>query len=181
MRLVIAQSSRFPVGELLFALLIVAAVGVAALLVMLQVRRWLRKEDAVDPATEAFTFSDLKRLAKEGKISEEELERARTAMLARHRRRMEQTEETQLTPREIAEKRRREADASTGTGAASDSTGPDSAELNSNQSEADAEDPDTDPEPGGKSDPERERGPEDSPEDDREDRGPAGPSSSAPK
>lgn len=60
--------------------LVVAVVALVALVGVMRLRKWL-KEDDVSAGGVGFTLSDLRRLQREGKITDEEFERARSKMV----------------------------------------------------------------------------------------------------
>ena len=75
----LAQSSTG--GVFVWSLILIALV-VAGCAAVLRLRRWL-KEDYDGPATSGigFTLSDLRQLHREGKMTDEEFERARSKMV----------------------------------------------------------------------------------------------------
>ena len=76
MMILIAQATR-AVG---WSLVLIALIVVAFLAVM-QLRKWLQSNDEGPPSI-GFTLGDLRQLHKEGKMTDEEFERARAKMMA---------------------------------------------------------------------------------------------------
>ncbi len=80
LNLVLAQASRAP--GVILALLAVFFVVVGGTVVVMWIRRWLKEDDQpVKGGGIGFSLSDLRQLQKEGKITAEEYERARSKMV----------------------------------------------------------------------------------------------------
>lgn len=75
------ELGAYPLGTVLLALGFLAVLAFAGFLVAMRLRRWAR-----DPHVDAevpFTLEDLRRLHREGRITDEEFRRAHDSMLAR--------------------------------------------------------------------------------------------------
>lgn len=64
------------IGPVLLGLV---AIVVAGWVCVLAIRKWMKRDD---PGDSAFTLEDLRRLKREGRLTDEEFTRARDAMLA---------------------------------------------------------------------------------------------------
>jgi hypothetical protein len=62
--------------------LVLIALIVVAFLVVMRLRTWLQSDDGDAAPSIGFTLGDLRRLHKEGKMTDEEFERARAKMMA---------------------------------------------------------------------------------------------------
>ncbi len=83
--LVLAQTRSHPIGEVMIWLgvLLVAAVLIGVIGYMLR-KRLLGGDDG-EETIQPFTLADLRRLHREGQLSDEEYERAKAAMIAQTR------------------------------------------------------------------------------------------------
>lgn len=79
---VLAQAE--PVGPVFFWLFILMGLLIVAAAGVLLLRRWYRNDD--DAAPIGFTLGDLRQLHREGKMSDDEFERAKAQMIASARR-----------------------------------------------------------------------------------------------
>ena len=62
--------------------LVLIALIVVAFLVVIQLRKWMQSDDGDAAPSIGFTLGDLRQLHKEGKMTDEEFERARAKMMA---------------------------------------------------------------------------------------------------
>lgn len=101
----LAQSAatRAEAVSILTWLIVIVGVGVAAAVVGFFIwRAYNRQEDTpLTPAT-AFTLADLRRLRREGQLSDEEFERARAAIIARTRAGLAPPDDAATEPGEVA-------------------------------------------------------------------------------
>lgn len=81
-----SAAARQSAVDILTALIVIVALGVAAAVIGFVIwRRFTRSEDEPATPTTAFTLADLRTLHRQGQLSDEEFERARSAIIARAR------------------------------------------------------------------------------------------------
>lgn len=79
-RLIAVLVAESSVGGVILWSLVLIGIAVAGFAVVAKLRSWLKSDD-IAPEPVGFSLSDLKRLHREGKISAEELGRAREKMV----------------------------------------------------------------------------------------------------
>jgi len=90
-----APKSTF--AEILPVLLVLVGVVFAGFIVISVVRKWMRGD--VGQPDQGFTLSDLRRLHREGKLSDEELERAESQMIRKVRAIADNSEAIRIRPK----------------------------------------------------------------------------------
>lgn len=78
------QASNLPQGRILVLSLVMVVALLAAIPVVLYLKRWLQKED--EPVSAGFTLSDLRQMHKSGQMTDAEFERAKAQIVDAARR-----------------------------------------------------------------------------------------------
>jgi cytochrome c-type biogenesis protein CcmH/NrfG len=76
-----ATDSGSPVLSILFWAMVVIAAVVAAYFIIMRLKAWLSNESDTESMPIGFTLSDLRRLHADGKMSDEEFEKAKAKMI----------------------------------------------------------------------------------------------------